>query len=76
MTPENIVYRFEGDKADVIVVRDGKVAFDRYFMAYQYSKSDDQWRFVIAADGGRYDTSKRNAAMAVARRRFKSLNNW
>lgn len=72
MTPENIMLRIEGKRADVVVVK--HKTLDVYFVAYEYSKSKGQWRFHMDRNWDRYETSNRNYASATARRVFNNQN--
>lgn len=72
MTPPNIIYRLEGDRSDVVIVKD--TGTQKYHVAYQYSKTKDQWHFVLDKDLYRYETLVRKNAMGVAKRRYNQLN--
>lgn len=68
--PANVVYRFEGDRADVVVVK-GKN--DLYEVAYQYSKKKDQWFYALKGHS-RYETFRRSNAMTKAKRTWQDMN--
>jgi hypothetical protein len=74
MIPSNVMLRIPGKRADIIVVSSMASGLGTYYVAYEFSKSKDQWRFHLDRDCSRYETFKLNSAKATARRLHKAQN--